>query len=193
MIKVYIAISHRFDCIKGLTEQSILANTNEPVNIEYVYPTIEEGCTGFSNVRYGIRKGIYLDPDMIVLGDIAELWSYHREGKYVCMKDGATEVAVIDCEHDCKNKYEEGKLPKACIIPLEWNVEDCDYRPNQKIPSNTKLLHFTTMKTQPWFFKHPHEQMLGIYNEYISRVQPNIPTLENVPMQKRKRRRLNNG
>jgi len=166
IIPIYIGISHRFDKVKGLTERSILKNTTAPVSIVHLYPEIESGCTGFSNVRYGIRKGIYLDPDMIVLGDIAELWSYRRPGKWACIEDGSTEVSVIDCDHTCRNKHEEHKLPKERIIPLEWNVEDYKYFPNKPLPENMKLFHFTALAYQPWFYKHPHKEALRIYERY---------------------------
>ena len=71
-IPVFIGISQRFKRIEGLTETSILANTSAQVDIVHLYPAIESGCTGFSDVRYQIKHGIYLDVDMIVLGDIAE-------------------------------------------------------------------------------------------------------------------------
>ena len=111
-IPVFIGISERFRVIEGLTERSIRAHTSNPVDIQHVYPAVEEGCTGFSNVRYQIRYGIYLDPDMIVLGDIAELWSYHRPGKFVCMADeafrlepGAAGGIYIKGAKQADNKY----------------------------------------------------------------------------------------
>ena len=159
MIPVYIGISERFRFLEGMTERSILKNTNADVKIVHLYPEVESGCTGFSNVRYTIKKGIYLDVDMIVLGDIAELWAYHRQGKFVCMQDGSTAVSVIDCDHNCTNKTEQHLLPKESIIPREWNMED-------KVELGMKLLHFTNMHTQPWFSEHPNKEALKIYDEY---------------------------
>lgn len=159
MIPIYIGISERFRFLEGMTERSILKHTNTDVQITHLYPEVESGCTGFSNVRYTIKKGIYLDVDMIVLGDIAELWAYHRPGKFVCMQDGSTAVSVIDCEHNCTNKHEQHLLPKENIIPPEWNTED-------KVENGMKLLHFTNMHTQPWFFDHPNKEALKIYDEY---------------------------
>lgn len=146
-IPVYIGISKRFKCCEGLTERSILRNTTADVKITHLYPEIEEGCTGFSKVRWTIERGIYLDCDMIVLGDISELWEYRRTGKYVCMSDGSTEVAVIDGK---------ARLP---LIPLEWNVED-------KVTEGMKLLHFTDLNTQPWFYDHPNREAVEVWNNY---------------------------
>lgn len=165
MIDVYIGIAKRFDIIKGMTERSIRRNTKAMVRINHLYPEVEEGVTGFTNVRYTIRKGIYLDCDMIVLGDIADLWEYHRLGKYVCMEDGSSEVAVIDCNHLCRNKKQEKLLPKECIIPPQWNVEDCQCR-DKPIPKDTKLFHFTSLNTQPWFYKHPNQEAVDLYFQY---------------------------
>jgi len=159
MIPIFIGISERFKCVEGITQRSILENTNSEVDITHVYPKIESGCTGFSNVRYDIEYGIYLDCDMIVLDDIAELWAYRKPNKYVCMKDCSTEVAVIDCQHQCKNKYHHHLLPLSCDIPLIWNVED-------KVIPGMKLLHFTSLKTQPWFYDHPNKEAVEIYERY---------------------------
>lgn len=171
MIPIYIAISKRFDVVKGLTEKSILANTDAEVKITHLYPKVEYGCTGFSNVRFEIEYGIYLDPDMIVLGDIAELWEYRKEGKWVCMKDGSTEVAVIDCKHSCRSKSQHHLLPMEKDIPWEWNVEDA-YRENGEIkfldgvPPETKLFHFTSLPHQPWFYEHPNKDAVALYEYY---------------------------
>lgn len=159
-IPVFVGISRRFDSIRGMTERSILEHTNASVEIRHLYPEVEAGCTGFSNVRYTIRRGIYLDCDMVVLGDISELWGYRAPGRFVCMQDGSTEVAVIDCVHGCSNKWEQHLLPKDCRIPAEWNCEDC-------VPPGAKLVHFTNLKTQPWFFDHPDPVADALWRQYI--------------------------
>lgn len=141
--------------------RSVLAHASGPVRVTHIYPAVESGCTGFSAVRYGITDGIYLDCDMIVLGDVVELWArYRRPGRYACLVDGSTEVGVIDrCRHDCRNKREERLLPKAPIIPLEWNVED-------RVTPDMKLLHFTDLSTQPWFHDHPDPEAVALYRRW---------------------------
>ncbi len=158
-IPIFIGISEKFEIARGITERSILANTDSPVDIKYIKPRTPSGCTGFTNVRYTISYGIYLDVDMIVLGDIAELWAYGKMNTYTCMIDGSSEVAVINCKHSCKDKFHEFLLPKNCSIPLEWNCED-------KYSTDTKLLHFTNLNTQPWFNEHPDKQAVSIYERY---------------------------
>lgn len=170
-IPIFIGIAERFECIKSLTRNSILANTSADVDIKLLYPLKESGCTGFSDVRFSITKGIYLDCDMVVLGDIADLWNYRKQGRYVCIEDGSTEVAVIDCEHLCRDKTEQHKLPKSCDIPAAWNVRDA-YRDGMKIkylncvPKETKLFHFTALPTQPWFYNHPNREAVELYEKY---------------------------
>ncbi len=164
-IPVYIGISKRFKAIEGMTERSILENTNADVEITHLYPAVESGCTGFSDVRYQIRRGIYLDVDMVVLGDIADLWAYRVRGKFVCMEDGSTEVAVIDCEHDCQNKYQQDRLPKECSIPPEWNCEDHKIT---GIPEGAKLIHYTDLKNQPWTHgSHPDAALDALWRQYV--------------------------
>ena len=161
-IPIFIGISERFRFLEGLTAFSIRENTNHPVDITHLYPSVESGCTGFSDVRFTIEYGIYLDVDMIVLGDIAELWAYRKKDKFVCLKDGSTEVAVIDCKHRCRNKRELDKLPMARDIPLVWNVED-------RVTRDAKLVHYTDLNTQPWFYTHPDKEATQLYENYKQR------------------------
>jgi hypothetical protein len=164
-IPIYIGISERFKFLEGMTERSIRAHTTSEVEIIHLYPEQESGCTGFSDVRYTIERGIYFDVDMIVFGDVAELWAMRKPGRFVCMQDGSTEVAVIDCKHLCHNKSQQSMLPKSCDIPPEWNVEDFQYY-HRPMPDNMKLLHFTALDTQPWFYEHPNPEMVEIYNQW---------------------------
>ena len=167
MIPIYIGISNKFDKVKGMTEKSILKHTEADVDIIHLYPAIEAGCTGFTNVRYQIDYGIYLDCDMVIMDDIEKLWNYRRQGKFVCMKDGSSEVAVIDCEHKCTNKREESLLPKQCIIPDRWNVEDYKYF-GKPLPADIANFHFTSLPHQPWFHEHPSQDAVKIYEAYMN-------------------------
>src|SRR5690606_14692 len=126
----------------------------EPLGLPYT------GCTGFTNLRYIIPElcgyrgyAIYLDVDMLVLADIAELWSYRQVGAWVQLEDGASEVAVIDCAAHTHlppmkhiHHWHKSELARAVksvdAIPLCWNVED-------KTEPGMKLLHFTDLKRQP--------------------------------------------
>jgi len=161
VIEVFVGTAPKFAAVEPVMAQCLADNASEPVsvNLMRLQPS---GCTGFTMSRYAVpslagRAGyaIYLDVDMFVLGDIAELWAYRRQGAWACLKDGSTEVMVIDCaagnmpHHDSIHKYKKGQLtpPLAPVIPMEWNHED-------HLDETTKLLHFTDLSMQPWFYDH---------------------------------------
>lgn len=147
-------------------KHSIEKNASASVEINFIRPGWKSGCTGFTTHRYLVPRlcnfegyAIYLDVDMVVLGDIADLWAYRRPGKWCIPSYSGDEVSVIDCSafrdlpadrvllHGsaklrCEEIIGDRYLP---IISTLWNVED-DLLPG------TNLLHFTNMATQPW---HP--------------------------------------
>lgn len=163
-----------------MTPYSIDRNTSSDVDIHivrpYRYGMQEHGCTGFTNVRftvpelcrrYGHEFGIYLDVDMLVLGDIADLWTYRQPGKWITLKDGTDEVSVISAQlefppakkvHTFK-KWQMNRKDQYPLIPMNWNVED-------RVEPGMSLLHFTNMDTQPWFYDHPNQEAVNVYNEY---------------------------
>ena len=183
-IPIYIGSSDRFACCETAIVNSILDNTDSNLNIEIVRPQRigmkETGCTGFTNVRFavpellrrdGYEYGIYLDVDMILLSDIADLYEYHWPGKYACMQDGSTEVGVISAnvkmppieklQHMNKGQL-LSMLPTAPRIPKQWNVEDGYYE-------GAKLIHFTDLKRQPWFYEgHPSPEACEIWERYAN-------------------------
>lgn len=177
MIPVFIASSDRFSGCEWMAQFSIRENTQAEVKIHVIRPQDhglpESGCTGFSHLRYwipeigrkmGYQYAIYLDVDMLVLGDISDLYGYRKPGRWVGLSDGATEVAVIDTAINLQKpsgKYRPS-IPMSRDIPLLWNVED-------KVADGMKLLHFTDLKAQPWFFDHPNAEAVKIYKEYCAR------------------------
>ena len=184
MIPIFIASSDRFADAEWMTEFSIRENTSEEVQIYIVRPQWfgmeESGCTGFTNVRYAIPQlcrlfghdfGIYLDVDMIVTGDIKELWSYRRAFNWTCLADGNNEVSVICSTLQFPDKStlhlrHKGTLMGArrSDIPLTWNSKDA-------ICPDMKLLHFTGLATQPWFHDHPDNAAVALYKEYKARYE----------------------
>ena len=186
MIPIYIASSEKFECCEPVIVRSIKENTAANTDIKIVRPSDigmrPTGCTGFTNVRFaiphllrrdGYEYGIYLDVDMLVLGDISELFKYQNKGRYTCLKDGSTEVAVVSGHVGAPSINEIGytnknelmrTLPISRKIPLSWNVEDT-------IVPGTKLLHFTDLKCQPWFEEnqpHPCEEAVKIWEYYAN-------------------------
>jgi lipopolysaccharide biosynthesis glycosyltransferase len=151
-------------------EYSIRKNTAEDVDLTFMRPGWKSAPTGFSTHRYLIPSlcnwegyAIYLDVDMLVLGDLRELMDYAIPGKWAITGNCRDEVAVIDCSvgrdflpTEEQLKTSEGKrLARqalldndvyANIVPKQWNVESIHELPNPK------LIHYTNTHTQPW---HP--------------------------------------
>ena len=146
--------------------------------------------TGFSFARFAIPalcghagRAIYLDADMLVFGDVAELWHMPFDGAKVIVqeeltggegrpaKPGATRrrrkqcsVMVLDCGAldwrveevvaGLDGTYDYAALmEELCILdeaeishalPFRWNSLE------HYVASETRLLHYTDMGTQPW-------------------------------------------
>ena len=163
MIRVFVGSNDKWADCEPVLEYSIRKHTGTPVEITFMRPAsigmCETGCTSFTNTRFAIPElcnnrgyAIYLDVDMLVLADLAELWQYRTRGKWAILQDGSCEVAVIDCavkmppisELEKKKKWEIG-FPSVRKIPMQWNCED-----PTEIHSDTKLIHFTDLTRQPW-------------------------------------------
>jgi len=78
------------------------------------------------------------------------LWGY-RCDKTSIIKDGSSEVMVVNC--GCSNRFN--------IIPAEWNCEDWNAA-NWKI-EDAKLIHFTDLKSQPWFGGTKYPELAKIW------------------------------
>lgn len=147
--------------------------------------------TPFSLFRYAIPSmcnnqgfAIYLDCDMISMADIRELWEHRKTGKWCIApnRDGDC-VIVMDCAAtpaipflSLKNGHLGDKRKLRTLvtpflsrtIPEEWNHTD-RYK-----PGSTKLVHYTSMKTQPWrpypevinYEPHPDPGAVKLYEEW---------------------------
>ena len=98
LIRVFVGTAPKWEAHEPVLEYSIQKNTSEPVEVNFIRGLEPSGCTGFTNNRFAVPElaghegyTIYLDIDMVVLGDIAELWEYRKPGMWVCMRDGSTE------------------------------------------------------------------------------------------------------
>lgn len=165
-----------------MTPFSIQENTAEDTIVHIVRPEgigmPETGCTGFTNVRYavpalcrqmGYANAIYMDVDMLVLGDISELWQYREAGKWVTLLDGSDELSIFSSEcdfpSDVHNHTKTALRNMQCrtaAIPKLWNCEDCK-------PEGAQLVHFTDLKTQPWDVEHPDVNARLTYEAYRAR------------------------
>lgn len=186
MIRVFVGSSEKFMPHEKYILNSIRRNSPGPVEVTFLRPKDlgipEMGCTGFTNIRFAVPNAaghqgfaIYLDVDMIVLADIAELYAHAVAGKWCCMVDGSTEVMVIDCGARANLPDLKGisaghkshlaqQVPFLRCIPAEWNCEDCN--PDHRKRENKKLIHFTDLKCQPYFGENPWKEGVEILEQY---------------------------
>lgn len=144
-----------------------------PVN--QAWPKIGWG-TPFSGFRFAIPevhgfagRAVYMDVDMLVLGDVAELLSVQMPRPWVCCHPAMSDVSVIDCASFIDKGWptiEELKMfPGKCYhhmqrlnklglvsdsLPWDWNCRDS----GDEWKESTRLLHYTSVPHQPW---HPYE------------------------------------
>lgn len=124
--------------------------------------------TGFTNYRFvvahlanGVGRAIYNDIDQIYLSDPAELFDTEmgRHG-FLSINPHDTSVMLIDCDRmssvwtpESARRLRRKKLESCATaipdlwgrMPEEWNARDQEY-----VPGQSKLIHFTTIHTQPW-------------------------------------------
>lgn len=124
--------------------------------------------TGFTNYRFtiphfagGCGRAIYNDVDQIYLADPAELFDADMGSRgFLALTARDTSVMLIDCARmapiwtlDLARRLRRNKIERATRAagelwgPLapEWNARDEEYTPGR-----SKVLHFTTIHTQPW-------------------------------------------
>lgn len=121
--------------------------------------------TGFTNYRFAIPhwagktgRAIYNDVDQIYLSDPAEMFDTDMQGKgFLAITPKDTSVMLIDCEKmaavwslddakrqrrkpiEQKSQHLWGQLDRV------WNSRDEEY-----VEGKSKVLHFTTIHSQPW-------------------------------------------
>jgi hypothetical protein len=121
--------------------------------------------TGFTNYRFVIPrfagatgKAIYNDVDQIYLADPAELFDTEMgEHGFLALSERDTSVMLIDCARMAgtwtlelvqrEKRKEIERRARALWGPLAgvWNSRDLEYAAGR-----SKVLHFTTIHTQPW-------------------------------------------
>lgn len=139
---------------------------------EMYRPYTGQHATDFTTFRFAVPelckfegRAIYLDSDMLVRADIAELWNIQTKVGYACCGP-RTDVAVIRCEKfrfpewpsieamkrsgwrigtytHLLSKYQQFDLG---ALPSSWDCLDGKGFHETK----TKLIHYTSMATQPW-------------------------------------------
>jgi hypothetical protein len=124
--------------------------------------------TGFTNYRCAIPhyaggkgRAIWNDVDQIYVADPAELFDADMQGHgFLAITRQESSVMLIDCERmlplwpleEAQHSRRKLMLRKAVQTPgvwgqlgSEWNSRDAEYAPER-----SKLIHFTTLHTQPW-------------------------------------------
>ncbi len=175
MIRVCIGAcpTGRHDRAVAVVKHSVLANTYD--EIEFIVGGNGTGATGFSSWRYNLPVddgyAIYIDCDVLVFGDVAALLYYKKEGKMVGtpskLKQKRTQTegtmpAVVDCSIEYPDDFPLTKQAGLyeCGIPAKWN--SCD-----EIDHDTKLLHLSRQKLQPWYDHAPKDREVDrIWLEY---------------------------
>ncbi|AKS41819.1 ELM1/GtrOC1 family putative glycosyltransferase [Wenzhouxiangella marina] len=145
--------------------------------------------TGFTNYRFAIPefagfegRAIYNDADQVYLTDPAELFDTDMaKAGFLSINDRDTSVMLIDCKrmaevwnpHDVrrlKRKALEARARQARLwgdLDDGWNARDSEYSPGE-----SKLVHFTTLHTQPW------QPFPGQFVYYPNPTHPLWPELE---------------
>ncbi len=128
-------------------------------------------------------KAIYMDSDMLVFGDVKEVWTTDVQGKLIlamrnddvdkhkakyshilfnlgdgdCM-DWCGCMDIIDCLNEGCHTYEDIVFNFACVDPEEiisgWNPDWNSLE--EYTEGKTKLLHYTEMYNQPWLANPNH-------------------------------------
>ena len=175
MIRVFVGTDPQQHVAEKALAASIGANTAAPVHITWMrqgYPGWDWGgrdagwATPFSMFRWFVPeaceyqgRAIYLDVDMLALGDLQELWDWPipegRCGVYAGRSHTKADVIVWDCgkaprwsrdayggRHAVVRDLGGAEL-KGCRLPPQWDHVD-------ELREDTKVLHFSKMSAQPW-------------------------------------------
>lgn len=192
-IVIYVGAHQTEQLAFAVLEYSIRRHASLPVTLRRVDNSLAPPppdarflpYTHFSYGRFAIPKlngyrgrAIYLDSDMLVFRDIAELWDTPFDGAKILIEQGSrdsgdrtrfTAVMLLDCAalawdpaeivgrlgHDYD--YDELMSLAPLLAPGElaerlprgWNSLD-------ELHPQTRLLHYTKLKTQPWVYPaHP--------------------------------------
>lgn len=138
--------------------------------------------TPFSFQRFMIPEkcnyqghAIYMDSDMLVFGDVKDIWQAPMEDSVLCMRGSDTDkhraqgsVFKVDCSDipqwkisSLVNALDKGAITYDWLVFDQWNMAPNGWNPNwnsleEYIPGQTKLLHYTEMYNQPWLRNPSH-------------------------------------
>jgi len=152
-------------------------------------------ATDFTCFRFAVPelcgfegKAMYLDADMYVRRDIAELWNTPTTRGYSCVGP-RTDVAVLRCDRFTfpewpslgQIKRSAWKIGDYCKLLQKYGQYELGALPNKwdcldgkgYHPEKTALVHFTNMRTQPWkpwpeSFNYPPHPCKAVVDEFWS-------------------------
>ena len=193
-VRIYVGAHESERLAFKVLEHSIKRHTRLPVEMytidnSLMPPPRDNRYLAYTNFSYGRfaipsqagyqGRAIYLDSDMIVFSDIAEIWELPFDGAKVMVERmtentrdmvRVTAVMVMDCsalQWDPEQimaglgidySYDELMAVSPLLeegefkdrLPIGWNSLDTYDK------ESTRLLHYTRIKTQPWVYPdHP--------------------------------------
>lgn len=167
-LRVFIGVDRRQPVALTVAAHSVAKNSSKPVAITPLYldqlPITRRGLTEFTYSRWltpwlaGFAgKALFMDADMIVRGDIAELFELGGMNAVSVMQlqerfewaslmlfnCGACRMLTPEYVQDEKNKlFTLDWAPYVGRLPLEWNAI-VGYNLDPILTSAAKLLHYT--------------------------------------------------
>lgn len=192
-IRVFVGADENQQLAFRVLEYPIRRHSTIPVDIvslgQFPMPTPADprwrSRTGFTFQRFlipalcGYRgRAIYLDADMLVFQDLADLWRWPMPDSIHLLytrqhseraRLAAYAVMVLNCERlqwnieeiirsldDAETDYQKlvyeldlvGESEKSAALPTDWNALE------QYEARRTALIHFTDMPRQPWIYRY---------------------------------------
>lgn len=163
MIRVFIGYDPRQPLAYNVLQHSIVTNSSVPVSVTPLIlsqlPLKRRGLTEFTYSRFLVPylcdfkgKAVFMDADMVVTGDIAELFQYGGSAVSVMQEQARFEwasVMLFNCgcclkltpefiEDERNALFDLAWAPSVGSIPPEWN--SCV---GYAEPTESKLYHFT--------------------------------------------------
>lgn len=172
------------------THNSLESAGKEPVPVPLSLYVKSQNVTEFSNYRFLIPqlcgfegKAIWLDSDIVCVGDIGELFDTPMSGNALLCKAGAygqatTEhwglsVSLLDCSQcrfDIEQYFQEigeglytyadlHQMTPRFLARHPFRIASLDRTWNEfdYYDSSTKIIHYTGLYTQPWKYRsHPY-------------------------------------
>lgn len=168
-LRIFIGYDDRQPLSYQVLHHSIVARASEPVAITPLVlktlPIVRRGLTPFTFTRFlvphlcGFKgKGLFLDADMIALGDIADIFAAAKGDKAVWIVDTAAKferasLMLFDCGHPANAVLSPQFVEKADklhviawlddsligLLPSEWN--HCVFYDAER--KGAKLVHYT--------------------------------------------------